>query len=510
MLNAASQCGDTPQPPVAVPPPAGTVTLNGATVYYAVEAAPGPELAVGAGVVHAIEGYCFAPGHRLRALSLRVGDAEFPIDSIREPREDLAARFARLDPDGAWLTGGFRGQVSFPARTTDAVCALALAATFARGTSVRMPIGETRLRAGARAESPVPASDGPLIAICLASYRPEPLAFRRQIDSLIAQTYRNWICTVCDDGSGPEAVAQIREICARDSRFRVVAGERNLGFYRNFERGLCYTPRDAVFIALADQDDYWYPDKLERCLGAFSPDIALVYSDMRIVRPDGTVVADSYWTNRRNNYTDLDIVMLANTVTGAAALFRAALLDKLLPFPERIGDAFHDHWLACTALLAGRRLGYVDAPLYDYVQHGAAVIGHCDFGHVTFVGRLRALARAVAGRGRGTGLKAGLLRARAALLGMHRYEYRRLQLFAATLRLRFPHRSAAHERALRMFDGDWWSVARLLAEHLSIWRRGATTDDAELRLAGGFLAYRFNRLYMRLARRRLARRYARA
>jgi hypothetical protein len=47
----------------------------------------------------------------------------------------------------------------------------------------------------------------------------------------------------------------------------------------------------------------------------------------------------------------------------------------VLPFPPRLADPFHDHWLAVVALATGR-IAYVDEPLYDYVQHTGAVIGH--------------------------------------------------------------------------------------------------------------------------------------
>ncbi|HET9152795.1 MAG TPA: hypothetical protein VFN85_01615, partial [Solirubrobacterales bacterium] len=63
------------------------------------------------------------------------------------------------------------------------------------------------------------------------------------------------------------------------------------------------------------------------------------------------------------------------TVTGAASLFRRELLDLVLPFPEPVGDPFHDQWIAAVALAAGE-IAYVDRPLYDYVQHGGAARGH--------------------------------------------------------------------------------------------------------------------------------------
>src|SRR5262249_16863728 len=50
-------------------------------------------------------------------------------------------------------------------------------------------------------------------------------------------------------------------------------------------------------------------------------------------------------------------------------------LEDALPFPPQLAGPFHDHWLAIVALARGE-IAYVDDPLYDYVQHGSAVIGH--------------------------------------------------------------------------------------------------------------------------------------
>ena len=57
-------------------------------------------------------------------------------------------------------------------------------------------------------------------------------------------------------------------------------------------------PPDVDFVALADQDDVWYPEKLTRTLAAFRPETTLVYADMDVVAPDGTRMAPTYWTSR--------------------------------------------------------------------------------------------------------------------------------------------------------------------------------------------------------------------
>jgi hypothetical protein len=150
---------------------------------------------------------------------------------------------------------------------------------------------------------------------------------------------------------------------------------RPLGFYHNFERCIAMAPEAAEFVALADHDDFWHRDKLETLLAAFNPDTTLVYSDMRIITPDQRVLANTYWTTRDNNHTNFASLLMANSITGAVSLFRRALLPDLLPFPQRIGDSFHDHWIGCVAMALGK-VGYVPRPLHDYVQHRGQVIGH--------------------------------------------------------------------------------------------------------------------------------------
>ena len=132
-------------------------------------------------------------------------------------------------------------------------------------------------------------------------------------------------------------------------------------------------PREAELIALSDQDDRWYPEKLEVLREAIGP-AQLVYSDLRRVGVDGRVRAESLWEGRRRSHDNLASLVISNTVVGAASMFRRRVADYALPFPVGPGWNFHDHWLAAVALSLGE-IAYVDRPLQDYVQHPGAVLG---------------------------------------------------------------------------------------------------------------------------------------
>jgi hypothetical protein len=194
---------------------------------------------------------------------------------------------------------------------------------------------------------------GATVAVCLAVHRPDPDLLRRQLASLDAQTLRDWTLVREDDGVG-------------------------VGAYRAFERCLARAPADARFVAPCDQDDVWHADKLAVLVAELERTGAmLAFSDLRIVRADGSVLSETYWTDRDNSFGDMGDLLATNVVTGAASLFRREVLDVALPFPREVDGSYHDHWLALCALALGD-VAYVDRALVDYVQHGANLVGHSE------------------------------------------------------------------------------------------------------------------------------------
>jgi glycosyltransferase involved in cell wall biosynthesis len=230
-----------------------------------------------------------------------------------------------------------------------------------------------RIEVSAAADKPAGVDGRGLIAICMGTFDPDPDLFEAQIESIRAQTDRQWVCVISDDHSRSERFEQLRSIVGADDRFVISRCERRIGFYRNFERALLMAPETAELFALCDQDDVWHADKLA-VLRASLGSATLVYSDQRLVDSHGRVLRDTLWRGRRNNRTNIASMLMANTVTGAASLFRREVMELALPFPDSPGLEFHDHWIALVALAAGE-LAYVDRPLYDYVQHGGAILG---------------------------------------------------------------------------------------------------------------------------------------
>src|SRR2546425_6190881 len=83
---------------------------------------------------------------------------------------------------------------------------------------------------------------------------------RAAVDSILAQTYRDFELLIVDDGSTDRSVEIARSYV--DSRIRIAVNERNLGLGASLNRGLAAAR--AALIARQDSDDVSQPDRLER------------------------------------------------------------------------------------------------------------------------------------------------------------------------------------------------------------------------------------------------------
>jgi len=466
---------------------------------------------IGNGLVLPVRGLCLHRSLAITRMSVALGEMRWPL-RCRESRDEAAGVLLNLGYPFS-QSSGFSGQVTItPAlrkvlrQTTPQhrTVALMLEIELANGQllSHEIVVADDGAVSDAASDARDPVapvephwddSAGSRVFICMATYNPDKDSFRRQIDSILDQQHRNWHLLINDDCSNPEASQHIQAIAASDNRISFRCNSRNLGFYFNFESALNRVPKSTHFVALADQDDRWYPDKLDRLLASMGADTSLAYCDMRILNADGSVDSETYWRGRHNNYSDLDVLLIANTVTGAASLFRYELTETLLPFPARIGDAFHDHWIACAAFVRGP-LEYVDAALYDYQQHEASVVGHCDFDTPTLAQRLKRLCATIVRPRFSTSFRKSFNHRRQSALAVHRFECRRLELIASNLLLRCPDMDASHARALNLYGRGIRSGLSLLSKHISIVKRGHSTNDAEIRLGLAYLVNAFENM----------------
>ncbi len=373
-------------------------------------------------------------------------------------------------------------------------------AVLSSGESVQKSIGTFEFKPGTeRAHLFVewPAS-GPKVAICMATYNPPIDLLKEQIASIQNQDHPNWICIITDDSSDVYAQDQLRKLAGTDSRFVYIKNQERRGFYKNFEHALSLVPADADFVALADQDDVWYPNKLTTLINALDGGADLAFSDCRIVN-SGTVLSDTYWTARKNHYDDFASLFMANTVTGAASLFRADLIDYLLPFPPRLLDAYHDQWIGLTAQVRGG-IVYVDEPLYSYTQHGGNVIGH------TYQ-PMRGLLYSATTLARHARNRRGFLDAGRRILNSAWDTYSvalEKSLFAETLKLRHARNiSSSHLRVVERMARYRDSLAQAIRFKIGTMSGRSSTMNVEGMLLNAMVGMRARNLYYRIRRQRL-------
>lgn len=102
---------------------------------------------------------------------------------------------------------------------------------------------------------------GKTVDVVMCTYNGEKF-LREQLDSIVAQTYPIHRLIVQDDGSTDSTVEIVREYAARHPFIELYVNGRNLGFNLNFKTAVMRATAD--FVAIADQDDVWFADKIER------------------------------------------------------------------------------------------------------------------------------------------------------------------------------------------------------------------------------------------------------
>lgn len=340
---------------------------------FRLDAPPPARVDAGRDLTWVFSGWARRPDARVRAATLSLGGRSFAArtPAVRLDAEDTPGR------TGANVVCGFVGVAELPGDLPVGELDAVLRLDWDDGATESRSLGTLAVVAdAAEAESRLIAQSGRrLVAVCMATYNPDPVLFRAQIASLIAQTHQDWICLIQDDGSSEACWREIVEATAGDIRFQLDRNPVNLGFYRNFERSLTRVPPEAAFVAFADQDDSWHPDKLSALIEPLEAGAVLAFCDMRVVDRRGNVLSDVFWPGRQGRHDEPGAVLMANVVTGCACLFRAELLKRALPFPQVGRHAYHDHWIACCAAGSGR-VAYVAQPLSDYVQHGGNTLGY--------------------------------------------------------------------------------------------------------------------------------------
>jgi glycosyltransferase involved in cell wall biosynthesis len=201
---------------------------------------------------------------------------------------------------------------------------------------------------------------------------------KQQLESIFAQSDKDWHLLWRDDGSNDDTVAVIEQFMQDTGveRYqRILEPKGNVGVSASFSALLRAVPSDAARVAFCDQDDVWLPQKLARASEALSaiPDTipALYCARQLLVGHDLRSIGLSPNAPRPK---ELRNALVQNIATGNTVVLNYAAIDRLKK--SRIpADTMHDWWAYLVVTATGGKVIFDPSPVILYRQHRRNVIG---------------------------------------------------------------------------------------------------------------------------------------
>lgn len=216
-----------------------------------------------------------------------------------------------------------------------------------------------------------PTYQMPRIAIAMTTFNGERFV-AEQLKSILAQSLPPYEIVICDDCSTDRTFDIVSEFASRDSRIICLRNEKQLGVVQNFKKAVSLVSA-AGYIALADQDDKWLPDKLSTLYHSMtaieettSP--CMVYSDLAVIDDKGRELNPSFWNELgQDGYRHcFQTLLYGNFVTGCTMLINDTARLYFLEMPPDV--AMHDAWMALVCFGLGRA-DAVSRALVMYRKH---------------------------------------------------------------------------------------------------------------------------------------------
>jgi glycosyltransferase involved in cell wall biosynthesis len=215
----------------------------------------------------------------------------------------------------------------------------------------------------------------PLVTVVLPTFK-RPGYLREALESLIAQTFQDFVVVVADDGDDDATLAVVRGI--NDPRITHRRNERNAGMLEN--NVSAFRAATTKYVANLHDDDRWRADLLERLVAPLEADESLIaaFSDHHVMDADGRVDDDAsaeysrYWKRdqlRTGVYRPFHEIALVrrSTALAIAGVMRRTAMDWH-DFPDEVSTVY-DLWLSYLASRDGAGAYYDAERLAYYRQH---------------------------------------------------------------------------------------------------------------------------------------------
>ncbi|WP_255266550.1 glycosyltransferase [Thioclava sp. ES.031] len=228
------------------------------------------------------------------------------------------------------------------------------------------------------------------MTILMATRDPGP-ELRDQLESLAAQTHRDWLLIVGDDSQSDVARDLFAEF-ARSHDVQIVRGPRTSagGNFLSLLRGIDSGQQD--FIAFCDQDDVWLPDRLARGISSLGEGEAALYcSRTWVCNAD---LEDKRLSIRHTRPPSFRNALVQNIAAGNTILLNPAGAELAISAARELQAApRHDWWLYQLFTGCGARVTNDAEPTVLYRQHG----GNAEGANVKMRAKISRLGRMLSG-----------------------------------------------------------------------------------------------------------------
>jgi len=220
------------------------------------------------------------------------------------------------------------------------------------------------------------------VHVLLASYQGGAY-MRAQLDSIATQTHTHWSLTISDDGSTDDTLDVCQQFAQEHPThdIRILKGpcQRSTANFFHLMQTAASQDGDDLY-AFCDQDDVWFPDKLERAVQA------LASLQTTAIQP---VLYCARWQQVTVDLEPLGLsplprkplgfgnALLQNVASGNTMVFNKALLLLLVRI-QPSHAVWHDWAAYLTVTGCGGQLHFDPVPCLFYRQHPSNLVGAQD------------------------------------------------------------------------------------------------------------------------------------
>ena len=238
------------------------------------------------------------------------------------------------------------------------------------------------------------------IYILLATYNGEDY-LNEQIDSLLKQTYKDWILWVHDDNSIDKTVNILKEYRQQYAE-KIKLLDDNIftgGAKENFTYLLNNIDKNYDYIMFCDQDDVWLEDRIEIFLNKMKEvegddplKPVLIHTDLKVVDTSLNLISDSFFKYQKINpewSKEFEVSLVQNSVTGCAMMINKQAKEVSLPIGRNA--IMHDWWILLKVLQRNGIVEYLKDTTILYRQHSLNDVGAKGFSWISLIKKVTSL-----------------------------------------------------------------------------------------------------------------------